>query len=59
MAVAGDCDVIVVGDGDMWGDDYIWLADNETCALNAFECLCASDSPVESSTWGLIKALYR
>ena len=40
-------------------NDYIGLEDNGACALNTFACLCASDSPVESSSWGTIKALFR
>jgi len=59
ISLVGDCDIIVVGDGSFCSNDYLALDDNKTFVLNAFLCLSGSDSPVESSSWGVIKALYR
>jgi hypothetical protein len=59
MALFGDCSVIVVSDGNLWENDYLAQGDNETCALNVFNCLCSANTGAQDrSTWGLIKALY-
>jgi len=60
VAIAGPCEVIVVSDGNVWENDYIATGDNETCALNVFDCLCSSDTGAQNdSSWGLVKALFR
>jgi hypothetical protein len=60
MALAGGCSVIAVSDGNLWENAYLAEGDNETCALNVFDCLCSTSTGTpDRSTWGLIKALYR
>ena len=60
VAIAGPCEVVVVSDGNLWENDYIAAGDNETCALNVFDCLCSSDTGAQNhSSWGLVKALFR
>jgi hypothetical protein len=60
VALAGGCSVIAVSDGNLWENAYLAEGDNETFALNVFDCLCsASTGTPDRSTWGLIKALYR
>ena len=43
VAIAGPCEVVVVSDGNLWENDYIAMGDNETFALNVFDCLCSTD----------------
>lgn len=59
ISLVGDCDVIVVGDGNFCTNTYLANDDNKTFVLNAFHCLSGADTPVESSSWGVIKTLYR
>jgi hypothetical protein len=59
VSLMGDCEVIMICDCNLWENQYIGLADNETFALNVFSCLCGADTPVVRSTWGTIKSLYR
>jgi hypothetical protein len=59
VALMGDCNVIVTGDGNLWDNDGLPYHDDQAFALNVFRCLCGADTPVERSSWGTIKSLYR
>ena len=56
--------VAVLGDDTLWSDpgvgaDYdITYCDNETMLLNLVAC-CGGVSPVEATSWGKIKGMYR
>jgi hypothetical protein len=59
MALAGGCSVVVVSDSNLWENQYLAEGDNETCALNVFDCLCSASTGLnDRSSWGMIKALY-
>lgn len=59
IASAEPCRMIVTGDGNFCDNTYMSMADNQQFALNVFDCLATGFSPVEDSTWGSIKAIYR
>jgi len=59
LASVGCCQMIVTGDCDFGTNDFLGNADNEQFLLNVFDCLATGGSPVEGSTWGYIKAIYR
>jgi hypothetical protein len=58
-AVVNPCQMIVTADSNFCDNDYLSTADNQQFVLNVFECLAVGSSPVESTTWGAIKALHR
>jgi hypothetical protein len=59
IASVEPCRMIVTGDGNFCDNTYMSIADNQQFALNVFECLATGISPVEDSTWGTVKAMYR
>ena len=59
VSLMGDCDVIATGDCSLWENDFLGADDNSTFALNVFECLTGADTAVESTSWGVVKSLYR
>jgi len=59
IASVGPCQMIVTGDCNFCENDHLGTADNLQFAMNVFDCLATGSSPVEGSTWGAIKALYR
>jgi hypothetical protein len=59
IASVEPCQMIVTGDGNFCDDVYLGYADNQQFVLNVFDCLATGESPVEDSTWGVVKALYR
>lgn len=59
IASVGYCQMIVTGDCDFCTNDYLGSADNQQFILNVFDCLATGGNPVEDSSWGIVKALYR
>ena len=61
IASVEPCRMLVTGDANFCDNDCMATggAQNEQFILNIFECLATGTSPVEDSTWGTIKALYR
>ncbi len=59
IASVEPCRMIVMGDGNFCDNEYFGYADNQQFVLNVFECLATGTNPVEDSTWGTIKAMYR
>jgi hypothetical protein len=59
VASVEPCQMIVTGDGNFCDNTYLPNADNVQFILNVFDCLATGESPVEESTWGVVKALYR
>jgi hypothetical protein len=53
------CQVIVAGDGNFCDNTYLQTVDNPAFAMNIFECLAGGGTPVEESSWGVVKALYK
>jgi hypothetical protein len=59
IASVGYCQMIVLGDCGFCDNEYLSYADNIQFMLNVFDCLATGGTPVEDSTWGTIKAIYR
>jgi hypothetical protein len=59
IASVEPCRTIVTSDGDFCDNNSMSMADNQQFVLNVFGYLATGISPVEDSTWGMIKALYR
>jgi len=59
IASVGPCRMIVLGDCNFCDNTYLVDVDNEQFVLNVFDCLATGTSPVEDSTWGTVKAMYR
>lgn len=59
IASVEPCRMIVTGDCNFCDNTYMSTADNQQFTLNVFDCLATGINPVEDSTWGAIKAIYR
>lgn len=59
VAIVEPCQMIVTADSNFCDNDYLTEVDNQQFLLNIFECLAVGSSPVETATWGAIKALHR